>query len=127
MQQRGGGSGLGPNAEFVPANLAVDFKRPDRFKTDIDEAAVDAGEGVSGPKRPRAAGAAAAAAEVVTQRTVQVGEVPVERVISVGGENVAAAGGGGSAAIAAAVAAGNPDSATDDLVLTKFKQHFHRK
>ena len=71
--------------------------------------------------------AASAAAEVVTQRTVQVGEVPVERVISVGGENVAAAGGGGSAAIAAAVAAGNPDSATDDLVLTKFKQHFHRK
>ena len=122
MQQRGGRGGGGSSKDFVPANLAVDFKRPDRFKTDIDEAAVDAGEGVSGPKRKRET-AAAAAAEVVTQRTVQVGEVPVERVI-----DVAAAAAAAAAPAAAASATGsNQDNATDDLVLTKFKQHFHRK
>ena len=90
---------------FVPTNLAVNFKQPDRFKTDIEEL-----EQSSGPRKRQEE-------VMVTQRTVRVGDMPQERVISVPADadaNPTRRADGGS-------------KATDDLHLTKFKSHFQRK
>ncbi len=58
-------------SEFVVTNLAVNFKQPNRFRTDI--AAPD--DNNSKPKEK----------VVTTQRTVVVGQLPEERVIEEGG------------------------------------------
>eukprot|EP00095_Tigriopus_kingsejongensis_P006683 snap_masked-scaffold25_size650667-processed-gene-0.11 protein:Tk06683 transcript:snap_masked-scaffold25_size650667-processed-gene-0.11-mRNA-1 annotation:"hypothetical protein DAPPUDRAFT_305639" len=99
------GDGTGQPSAFVPANLAVNFKQPNRFKIDAE----------AGPSASKKAKAEAAASQVVTQRTVVVGDVPEEKVITLPSDH---AHGGGS---------GRPDHATDDLHVSKFKQHFQRK
>ena len=83
----------GAPSHFVPTNLAVNFKQPNRFKLDEDKAS-DKAE------------------KLVTQRTVVVGQVPDERLVSVGGANQSES---------------DPTRATDDLHVTKFKKHFQRK
>ncbi|TRY74439.1 hypothetical protein TCAL_01306 [Tigriopus californicus] len=88
-------------SEFVPSNLAVNFKVPDRFKIDIDEI-----EPPVKAKRPKE--------EVITQRTVVVGDVPELKVIGLGADSSQSN-------------AQRGDKATDDLHVSKFKQHFHRK
>ncbi len=87
-------------SEFVPSNMAVNFKQPDRFRDETE---------VQEKKSRQSANAAAAQ---VTQRTVKVGDVPEERVVAGG------AGDGGQPA--------DGNKATDDLHLSKFKSHFHR-
>ena len=84
----------------VPSNLAVNFKQPNRFKTEEE---IGADKSVN-------------KVQLVTQRTVVVGDKPVERVIKIGADSDDGAMG--------RVA---PDKATDDLHVTKFKQHFQRK
>ncbi len=96
-------------AGFAPTNLAVNFRRPDRFKNEME--AADATS--SGTK----ARSSSSEVTVTTQRTVVVGELPRERSIQAGEEGTAAA----SEMVADA------QKATDDLHLTKFKQHFQRK
>ena len=84
-----------PNpSEFVPTNLAVNFKQPNRFKTDIAAPEEDKKKSEK---------------TVITQNTVVVGDIPVERVIEEGGKD------------------NDPSKATDDLHLTKFKKQFQRK
>ena len=86
---------LGNPSEFVPTNLAVNFKQgPNRFKTDISTPEEDT------KKNEKV---------VITQNTVVVGDIPVERVIEEGGKD------------------NDPSKATDDLHLTKFKKQFQRK
>ena len=83
---------LGNPSEFVPTNLAVNFKQgPNRFKTDITTPEEDI------KKNEKV---------VITQNTVVVGDIPVERVIEEGGKD------------------NDPSKATDDLHLTKFKKQF---
>lgn len=89
-------------SEFVPSNLAVNFKVPDRFKIDIDEI-----EPPVKAKRPKEE-------EVITQRTVVVGDEPELKVIGLDADSSLSH-------------AQKGDKATDDLHLSKFKQHFHRK
>lgn len=86
-------------SEFVPTNLAVNFKKPDRFKTEVEP------EG--GRAKP-----VDKVTSIVTQQTVVVGEVPQEKVISLGGGDLDE---------------NDPKRATDDIHLSKFKQHFQRK
>ncbi len=89
----------------MAANLAVDFKRPDRFKQ----------EELETTNQERTKKVRVDYEEpVLTRRTVVVGEAPEERVIPVGGSG-------------ADSAAPMLDKATDDLHLSKFKQHFQRK
>ena len=59
-------------SEFVVTNLAVNFKQPNRFKTDISDIPSD-------DKKPEKI--------ITTQRTVVVGQLPEERVIEEGGRD----------------------------------------
>jgi hypothetical protein len=81
-------------SEFVPTNLAVNFKQPNRFKIDVTEPEV------KNKKTEKV---------ITTQRTVVVGQLPVERIIEEGGKD------------------NDPTKATDDLHVSKFKKHFQRK
>ena len=60
-------------SEFVVTNLAVNFKQPNRFKTEISE--------LESNDRNRAE------KTITTQRTVVVGQVPEERIIEEGGKD----------------------------------------
>lgn len=82
-------------SEFVVTNLAVNFKQPNRFKTDISTCPEE-------PKRPEKT--------ISTQRTVVVGELPVEKIVQEGSSKDS-----------------DPNKATDDLHLTKFKKQFQKK
>ena len=59
-------------SEFVVTNLAVNFKQPNRFKTEISELE-------SNDKKTEKT--------ITTQRTVVVGQVPEERIIEEGGKD----------------------------------------
>ena len=83
-------------SQFVVTNLAVNFKQPNRFKTDIVGPELEAKRSSDKP--------------VSMQRTVVVGELPNETMIE-----------------DAASKADDPDKATDDMHLTKFKKQFQRK
>ena len=63
-------------SEFVPTNLAVNFKQPNRFKTDDDLIRAEEPRPSSNKKL--------VAEKLVTQRTVVVGQMPAERVVAVG-------------------------------------------
>jgi len=93
---------------FAASNLAVNFRRtaPPMAKSDAEDAA-EARKATGGQAKP-------AKAPVLTQRTVQVGDVPRERQIEVAKE-------GNDIGTSA------DDKATDDLHLSKFKSHFQRK
>ena len=93
-------------SEFVPTNLAVNFKRPNRFKSD-DEAFNPDNQKTGGQKR-------IAPEKMVTQRTVVVGQMPEERVVAVGKSD-------------SSVHENDPVRATDDVHVQKFKKHFQRK
>ena len=82
-------------SEFVVTNLAVNFKQPNRFKTDISACQEE-------PKKLDK--------NISTQRTVVVGELPVEKIIEEGSSKD-----------------NDPNKATDDLHLTKFKKQFQKK
>ena len=121
------GASSSKSAEFAPTNLAVNFRRPDRFRSEMEAADVDGSSAGSSAKRLTAS-ASKEAEEVVTRSTVVVGQVPMER--RIGAAAAASVEGAGSAAVtmsAAAAAAAAAEKATDDLHLTKFKQHFQRK
>jgi hypothetical protein len=93
-------------SEFVPTNLAVNFKQPNRFKT---------AEDVARPDQPKSAGSKRAQPEkLVTQRTVVVGQMPEERLVTVGKSE-------------SSVYENDPVRATDDVHVQKFKKHFQRK
>ena len=93
-------------SEFVPTNLAVNFKQPNRFKTDDDLIRAEAPK-PSNSKRMQAD-------KLVTQRTVVVGGMPAERLVSLGkGETN--------------IQENDPVRATDDVHVQKFKKHFQRK
>ena len=93
-------------SEFVPTNLAVNFKQPNRFKTDDDLIRAEEPK-PSSNKRMQAE-------KLVTQRTVVVGGMPAERLVSLGkGE--------------ANIQENDPVRATDDVHVQKFKKHFQRK
>lgn len=96
------------SADFVPSNLAVNFRQPDRFKNEMEAADVDSNSASASDQNPPKK-----SSEVVTQRTVVVGDVPMERRIEE------------SADVNRRVVVG--EKATDDMHLTKFKQHFQRK
>ena len=82
-------------SEFVVTNLAVNFRQgPNRFKTDI-----------AAPEEPPKK----VEKVISTQRTVVVGELPVEKIIEEGGKD------------------NDPNKATDDMHLTKFKKQFQKK
>ncbi len=88
-------------SEFVPTNLAVNFKEPNRFKVEAEQEVPGLAQDSSAANKP-----------VTIQKTVVVGELPAEQVIQsdsgTSNEN-------------------DPTRATDDLHLTKFKKHFQRK
>ena len=91
---------------FVPTNLAVNFKQPNRFKTDDDL--------ITAEEHRPARSKHMVAEKLVTQRTVVVGGMPVERVVPAGkGESN--------------VQENDPVRATDDVHVQKFKKHFQRK
>ena len=75
--------------------MAVNFQQPNRFKTDI------ATPEEPPSKKPEKV--------ISTQRTVVVGELPVEKIIEEGGKD------------------NDPNKATDDMHLTKFKKQFQKK
>ena len=60
--------------------------------------------------------------DVITHRTVKVGDLPDEKVIAVGAKSGAPPGPEGTRQV---IRTG--DKATDDLYVSKFKSHFHRK
>jgi len=82
-------------SEFVVTNMAVNFQQPNRFKTDI-----------ATPEEPTSKKPEKV---ISTQRTVVVGELPVEKIIEEGGKD------------------NDPNKATDDMHLTKFKKQFQKK
>jgi len=116
-------SGHAPS-EFVPTNLAVNFKsglhrfrQPEdevvgslqhRFMQIRNESSGGAGKAGGGSGK----GANEKEKPVVTQRTVVVGQVPQERVVSKNDSRMNE---------------NDPNRATDDLHVTKFKKHFQRK
>ena len=59
-------------SEFVVTNLAVNFKQPNRFKSDISDMTSD------DKKNEKV---------ITTQRTVVVGDLPEERIIEEGGKD----------------------------------------
>lgn len=65
---------------------------------------------------------------VLTHRTVKVGDLPQEKVIAVGvGASSTATSAGADGGTVPERKQSYGDKATDDLYLTKFKSHFHRK
>lgn len=95
----------GAPSEFVPTNLAVNFRQANRFKqTDSKTAPAD--------NANKNRSSTVEAKDLVTQRTVVVGQVPQERLVAVDGQ---------------APRENDPNRATDDLHLTQFKKHFQRK
>ena len=82
-------------SEFVVTNLAVNFKQPNRFKTDISTCPEE-------NKRSEKS--------ISMQRTVVVGELPDEKIIE---EDLSKGN--------------DPNKATDDMHLTKFKKQFQKK
>ena len=107
----------GAPSEFVPTNLAVNFRQANRFKqTDTVD---DKDEGGGGGKDPAGAGGKGKQSKLreeklVTQRTVVVGQVPQERLVAVDSNGQP-------------ITHNDPNRATDDHHLTQFKKHFQRK
>ena len=111
----------GAPSQFVPTNLAVNFKHHNRFKPEIEErmiidnekALASAGRGKmqSGPKKTLQK----EETKFITEKTVVVGQLPEERVIAVAG------------ATSNSVKENDPTRATDDIHVSKFKKHFQRK
>ena len=96
-------------SEFVPNNLAVNFKQPHRFKADKEDKAMMT---PSEAKRLKMIENEPAPEAV----TVKVGAMPEKRTLAQGLEGDPQANN-----------VGGSDKATDDMHLTKFKQHFQRK
>jgi hypothetical protein len=92
-------------SEFVPTNLAVNFKQPNRFKTDDDL--------IRAQEHRPATNKKLLAEKLVTQRTVVVGQMPEERQIIQKGDSM--------------IQENDPVRATDDVHVQKFKKHFQRK
>lgn len=95
-------------SKFVPANMAVNFKQPNRFSDKGVLEDVMHLQAKRAKSEPTAA-AASRPAVVVTQRTVVVGDEPEERRVC---------------ANAAGAANSDPTKATDDATLAKFKSNF---
>ena len=93
-------------SEFVPTNLAVNFKQPNRFKASA-ELASDNNQKSGNQTRVQPD-------KLITQRTVVVGQMPVERVVAVGKSD-------------GSINENDPVRATDDVHVNKFKKHFQRK
>ena len=91
-------------SKFVPTNMAVNFKQPNRFSDGKEEDFLKVQV-----KRAKTESAVAASAPVVTQRTVVVGDEPEERRVC---------------ANASGAALSDPTKATDDAALAKFKSNF---
>ena len=94
-------------SKFVPTNMAVNFKQPNRFSDGKEEDFLKVQ--VKRAKTESSATASAPSASVVTQRTVVVGDEPEERRVS---------------ANDAGAAMSDPTKATDDATLAKFKSNF---
>jgi len=113
----------GAPSAFVPSNLAVNFKHHNRFKPEIEERLIIDSEKAlasaenknktnqGNTKRPNQKDEQ----KFITEKTVNVGQLPEERVIAV-------SGGSGST-----IKENDPNRATDDIHVTKFKKHFQRK
>ena len=115
--------------DFAPTNLAVNFKHPNRFKSDVEEEVALSHKKmrfhIPEPQQQQQQ-PAAGSVDVITHRTVKVGDLPEEKVIAVG-VGGAEGSAGGAARKDVIRPSGGGDKATDDLYLTKFKSHFHRK
>jgi hypothetical protein len=94
-------------SEFVPTNLAVNFKQPNRFKSDDESFLNPDSQKLSGQKR-------SVPEKLVMQRTVVVGQMPIERVVAVDKNE-------------SGIRENDPVRATDDVHVQKFKKHFQRK
>ena len=112
----------GAPSAFVPSNLAVNFKHHNRFKPEIEERLIIDKEKAlaSAGNKNRNQGALKRPTQkdepkFITEKTVNVGQLPEERVIAV-------SGGSGST-----VKENDPTRATDDIHVSKFKKHFQRK
>lgn len=112
----------GAPSAFVPSNLAVNFKHHNRFKPEIEERLIIDKEKAlaSAGNKNRNQGAHKRPPQkdepkFITEKTVNVGQVPEERVIAV-------PGGSGSN-----LKENDPNRATDDIHVSKFKRHFQRK
>jgi len=111
----------GAPSEFVPTNLAVNFRQANRFKQSEGPDSATSGEHEKSKRDPGSSvpGNQSKKSEkddhkLITQRTVVVGQVPQERLVAVDSKgNV--------------VKDNDPNRATDDLHLTQFKKHFQRK
>ena len=116
---------LGKPSEFVPTNLAVNFKHHNRFKPEIEErniidnekAMAAAGTGNKIIKTQRGSNKPAHKEEqkFITEKTVVVGQLPEERLIAV------------SSGSSNTLKENDPTRATDDIHVSKFKKHFQRK
>lgn len=116
---------LGRPSEFVPTNLAVNFKHHNRFKPEIEErniidnekAMASAGTGNKSIKTQRSSKKPLHKEEqkFITEKTVVVGQLPEERVIAV------------SSGSSNTLKENDPTRATDDIHVSKFRKHFQRK
>ena len=113
----------GAPSTFVPSNLAVNFKHHNRFKPEIEErliidsekALASAGNKKTKNLANQKRDSSKDEQKYITEKTVNVGQLPEERIIAV-------SGGSG-----ATVKENDPTRATDDIHVTKFKKHFQRK
>ena len=113
----------GAPSAFVPSNLAVNFKHHNRFKPEIEERnIIDNDRAMAGAanKNPKTHGGSKRPTQkdepkYITEKTVNVGQVPEERIIAVS----SGAGNG--------TKENDPTRATDDIHVSKFKKHFQRK
>merc|ERR1719414_917407 len=113
----------GAPSKFVPSNLAVNFKHHNRFKPEIEERLIIDSEKAlasAGNKTTKSQGNQKRSNQkdeqkFITEKTVNVGQLPEERIIAV-------SGGSG-----ATVKENDPTRATDDLHVTKFKKTFSKE
>ena len=113
----------GAPSAFVPSNLAVNFKHHNRFKPEIEErmiidsekALASAGNKNSKNHSTSKRSSHKDEAKFITEKTVNVGQVPEERIVAVSGDS------------SAKIKENDPTRATDDIHVTKFKKHFQRK
>merc|ERR1719414_1934574 len=113
----------GAPSKFVPSNLAVNFNHHNRFKLEIEErfiidsekALASAGNKTTKNQGNQKRSNLKDEQKFITEKTVNVGQLPEERIIAVSGGS------------SATVKENDPTRATDDLHVTKFKKHFQRK
>jgi len=101
----------GTPSEFVPTNLAVNFRQANRFKQTEEQTDEQTNKQTDRQKKNKQK---KGEEKLVTQRTVVVGQVPQERLVAVDSNGQP-------------VTHSDPNRATDDHHLTQFKKHFQRK